>query len=89
MKQGQSYDKLKKQYIIFICTGDPFGRGLYKYTFCNLCKEMTDLELVEERLKENSNNTVRQIASNMKAAGLETEQIVQICGLSLDEVELL
>lgn len=33
--------------------------------------------------------TVRQIASNMKAAGLETEQIVQICGLSLDEVELL
>ena len=33
--------------------------------------------------------TVRQIASNMKAAGLETEQIVQICGLSLDEIELL
>ena len=50
---------------------------------------MTDLKLVEERLKENSSNTVRQIASNMKAAGLETEQIVQICGLSLDEVELL
>ena len=46
-------------------------------------------KLVEERLKENSSNTVRQIASNMKAAGLETEQIVQICGLSLDEVELL
>lgn len=46
-------------------------------------------EMVEERLKENSSNIVRQIASNMKAAGLETEQIVQICGLSLDEVELL
>ena len=196
LKQGQSYDKLKKQYIIFICTGDPFGRGLYKYTFCNLCKEMTDLELgdettkvflntkgykgdvsnelkaflkfveestiaqaeetdsdfvkalservedvkrseeiggdymtfeekmielaeiraeemveeraeklaeeraeklaeerveklVEERLKENSSNIVRQIALNMKAAGIETEQIVQICGLSLDEIELL
>ena len=51
LKHGQNYDELKKQYIIFICTGDPFGYGLYKYTFSNRCHELPHLELGDETYK--------------------------------------
>ncbi|MBC6719627.1 Rpn family recombination-promoting nuclease/putative transposase [Treponema sp. Marseille-Q4130] len=37
--RGQSYAELKESYVIFICTQDPFGRGLPVYTFRNLCSE--------------------------------------------------
>ena len=51
LKPGEDYANLKKQYIIFVCTGDPFGEGLYKYTFENLCEEDTSIELGDESLK--------------------------------------
>ena len=35
--RGQSYAELKESYVIFICTQDPFGRGLPVYTFHNVC----------------------------------------------------
>ena len=35
--RGQSYAELKESYVIFICTQDPFGRGLPVYEFCNIC----------------------------------------------------
>lgn len=40
LKPGEDYSKLKPSYIIFICTFDPFGDGLYRYTFRPYCKEM-------------------------------------------------
>ena len=35
--RGQSYADLKESYVIFICTQDPFGRGLPVYEFRNIC----------------------------------------------------
>ncbi len=39
------YDTLNNCYIIFICTFDPFNKGLHKYTFSNTCHEISGLEL--------------------------------------------
>ncbi len=36
---GSDFNDLKSSYVIFICTFDPFGKGLYQYTFENRCKE--------------------------------------------------
>lgn len=33
LEPGDSYKKLRKSYIIFICTFDPFNQELYRYTF--------------------------------------------------------
>ena len=45
LEKGVSYQYLNETYIIFICTYDPFGRELYKYTFENVCKEDNSLYL--------------------------------------------
>lgn len=37
LKPGQDFRDLKPGYVIFICTFDPFGRGLYRYTFEQRC----------------------------------------------------
>lgn len=39
LKPGEDFSELKPVYVVFICTFDPFGRGLYRYTFTNRCKE--------------------------------------------------
>ena len=39
LMQGNSYKELTESNIIFICTFDPFGKGLYKYTFSEKCQE--------------------------------------------------
>ena len=45
LKKGESYHKLRKSYIIFICMFDPFGLNLPKYTFTAHCEEHLDLKL--------------------------------------------
>ncbi|MBD5456466.1 MAG: Rpn family recombination-promoting nuclease/putative transposase [Lachnospiraceae bacterium] len=39
LKPGQDFNDLKPSIIIFICSFDPFGRGLYRYTFEERCLE--------------------------------------------------
>lgn len=39
LKPGQDFNDLRPAYVIFICTFDPFGLGLYRYTFTNTCLE--------------------------------------------------
>ncbi len=51
LKSGEDYDKLKPQYIIFICTFDPFDRGFFRYRFSNRCHEDAALELGDETMK--------------------------------------
>lgn len=51
LKAGEEYGKLKEQIIIFVCTFDPFGEGLYRYSFCNQCCEVQGLELGDETMK--------------------------------------
>ena len=45
LKQGMKYRELRKSYVIFICTFDPFGKGLPVYHFTYRCKENKALEM--------------------------------------------
>lgn len=45
LKKGESYDKLKESYIIFICTFDQFGRDRYRYSFQMECLEEAGISL--------------------------------------------
>lgn len=39
LRPGEDYNCLRDNYIIFICTFDPFGKGLYRYVYENICHE--------------------------------------------------
>ena len=39
LKPGQDFAELKPSVIVFICSFDPFGEGLYRYTFEPRCLE--------------------------------------------------
>ncbi len=51
IERGADYSKLKKSYVIFICPFDYFDKGLHKYTFENICRELPTLELRDESTK--------------------------------------
>ncbi len=36
---GSDFNELKPNYVVFICRFDPFGGGLFRYTFTNRCTE--------------------------------------------------
>ena len=57
LKKGMLYSRLRKSVIIFICTFDPFDRGLGRYTFSSLCREDNSLELGDEVTKVFINTT--------------------------------
>ena len=59
LRKGMHYRELKKAYVIFICTFDPFGSGLPVYHFTYRCKEDCNLQMGD--LTEN-------IFLNVKAA---------------------
>lgn len=45
LDKGMKYGALPDMYVIFICMFDPFGEGLARYEFRNLCMEGSRLEL--------------------------------------------
>ena len=45
LKKGMHYRYLRKAYVIFICTFDPFKKGLPVYHFTYRCKENPALEM--------------------------------------------
>lgn len=45
ISKGEDYKKLKKSFVIFICTFDLFGQGRHVYTFENRCIEDNNLSL--------------------------------------------
>ena len=59
LRKGMHYRELRKAYVIFICTFDPFGSGLPVYHFTYRCKEDCNLQMGD--LTEN-------IFLNVKAA---------------------
>lgn len=48
LEAGARYQELNQSYVIFFCTFDPFGKGLCRYTFENMCKEMQGLNLNDQ-----------------------------------------
>ena len=55
--KGDDYSNLKESFIIFICTFDPFNYELPCYTFKNICKENTNIELNDKTSKIIFNST--------------------------------
>ena len=52
LAKGEDYTKLKKSYVIFICTFDPFPKNnLKQYTFTNRCHEKSELDLKDGAVK--------------------------------------
>ena len=51
LNKGEFYTKLRKTYIIFICTFDPFDRNLSRYTFKEICAEDATLQMGDETTK--------------------------------------
>ena len=45
LRRGMDYPELRKSYVVFICTFDPFGKGLPVYHFTYCCKEDDALEM--------------------------------------------
>ena len=51
LSKGMKYSDLKENYIIFLCSQDPFGLNLPCYTFENICRENTKAEFNDKSLK--------------------------------------
>ena len=51
IQKGEDYEKLRKSFVIFICTFDPFNKGRHIYTFENRCYEDSTLILGDETTK--------------------------------------
>lgn len=68
IRQGESYTKLNRSYIIFICTFDPFGEGWYRYTFESRCREDKELVLPDEatRIFMNTKGTRDDVSGHVK-----------------------
>ena len=68
LDKGQDYTTLKKSYVIFICTFDPFGEGRHIYTFCNTCQENTALTLDDDAVKIilSTKGTMDDVSPEMK-----------------------
>ena len=68
LDKGQDYTTLKKSYVIFICTFDPFGEGRHIYTFCNTCQENTALTLDDDAVKIilSTKGTIDDVSPEMK-----------------------
>ena len=45
LRRGMNYPELRKSYVVFICTFDPYGKGLPVYHFTYRCKEYDDLQM--------------------------------------------
>ena len=67
--KGAKYSELRKSFIIFICTFDPFRSGRHIYTFENTCSEEPDLKLGDETVKLllNTRGRMDDISSDLRA----------------------
>lgn len=68
LEKGEDYRALKRSFVIFICTYDPFGKGRYVYTFENRCKEDLSIPLGDEATKIilNTKGTVGEVNDDLK-----------------------
>ena len=69
LEKGEDYKALRKSFVIFICTFDPFGHGRWAYTFENLCREDTSIALGDGATKIilNAKGHVGKISADLKA----------------------
>lgn len=81
--KGEDYENLKKTFVIFVCTFDPFGRGGCIYTFENSCREYPGLGLGDETVKIflNTKGTQGAVSRNLKELleYMDTAEIPENC----------
>ena len=67
--KGQTYRKLNRSYIIFICLEDIFGHRRHIYTFENLCKEDSNISMGDETTKIflNTDSDMDDVSKELKA----------------------
>ena len=68
LEKGEDYTALRKSFVIFICTYDPFGKRRYAYTFENRCREDLSLALGDEATKIilNAKGRVGEVSAELK-----------------------
>lgn len=69
LEKGEDYTALRKSFVIFICTYDPFGKGRWVYTFENRCREDQSLVLGDGAVKIilNTKGRVGEISDELRA----------------------
>ena len=69
LRKGNTYRKLPESRVLFLCTFDPFGEGLAKYTFKNRCEENANLQLKDgtEKIFFNCTCRLEDIPEKLKA----------------------
>ena len=69
VNKGQDYDTLNDSYIIFICLSDLFGKGRYRYSFENICKEDMEVMLNDgaKKIFLNADGKKGDISEELKA----------------------
>lgn len=89
IEKGETYNKLNKSYVIFICLFDLFHLGRHKYSFTYQCLEHAGLELGDETTKIflNASGTMDDVGPELRAfldyvAGKEiSETTAFVCDL--------
>ena len=68
LEKGEDYTALRRSFVIFICTYDPFGKGRWVYTFENLCREDSNIALGDGTTKIilNTKGHVGKISKELK-----------------------
>ena len=95
LEKGEDYMALRKSFVIFICTYDPFGKDRYVYTFENRCREDASVALGDDAVKIvlNTKGTVGEISGELKALlrymdGMEPESAyTQILNKAVTEIK--
>ena len=69
LEKGEDYSALRRSFVIFICTYDPFGRGRWVYTFENRCLEDQSVALGDGAVKIllNTRGHVGEISDELRA----------------------
>ena len=69
LEKGEDYTALRKSFVIFICTYDPFGKGRWVYTFENRCREDQSVALGDGAVKVilNTKGRVGEISDELRA----------------------
>lgn len=68
LEKGGDYNELKKSYVIFICTFDPYGQGRHLYSFEYLCNQDPSLTFEDETIKIilNTKGTMDDVSPELK-----------------------
>ena len=84
--KGYHYSKLKKSYVIFICTFDPFEKGRHVYDFTRRCEGDHGLELKDEThviflnttgVRNDCSKKLRNFLDHMNGRKVENDSFIE------------